>query len=329
MYHYYVHYNGWSSSHDEWMREDVLDPLLPEERRQPEALANPPPSRSSKSNHLIYDPSVSDRVIQNLLQQKDSGGSPRKQAPLSPSSPAAAKKPGRKPLSATSVRAAEYHNNFTSSSTSEEEEAASELMELEYFSALAQQSRNRSDVPARQTTTCRPTQQQPLPPAVSYPIRSDPGLGIAKIVQDKRDRPHEQDLIHCNRLHTHPLNLSHEDNENERQMVAKLLSSIKMNVTRDEVLQGLSTAADSQVRSAKTITKQTDLTPVCKEALEDPRSLEDIHESLINLQSSLLSMQSQFKHTMKALKKHHNITQLPPAPLVQKKTVSTRRSGNH
>ena len=46
---YYVHYNGWNSSHDEWMREDVLDPLLAEERRFPESLPNPPASRSSKS----------------------------------------------------------------------------------------------------------------------------------------------------------------------------------------------------------------------------------------------------------------------------------------
>lgn len=53
---YYVHYNGWSSSHDEWMPEDVLSPLIDDEKRNPESLTNPPPSRSSKSNRIIEDP---------------------------------------------------------------------------------------------------------------------------------------------------------------------------------------------------------------------------------------------------------------------------------
>jgi ParB-like chromosome segregation protein Spo0J len=52
---YYVHYNGWSTSHDEWMPEKVISSLLPEEDGNPEMLSNPPPSRSSKSNHIIAD----------------------------------------------------------------------------------------------------------------------------------------------------------------------------------------------------------------------------------------------------------------------------------
>lgn len=52
---YYVHYNGWSNSHDEWMPEKVISKLLPEESENAEALPNPPPSRSSKSNHIISD----------------------------------------------------------------------------------------------------------------------------------------------------------------------------------------------------------------------------------------------------------------------------------
>ncbi|PJF20013.1 ARID/BRIGHT DNA-binding domain-containing protein [Paramicrosporidium saccamoebae] len=53
---YYVHYNGWSNSHDEWMPEPVLSKLLPTEVGNPEKLFNPQPTRSSKSNHIIGDP---------------------------------------------------------------------------------------------------------------------------------------------------------------------------------------------------------------------------------------------------------------------------------
>jgi hypothetical protein len=53
---YYVHYNGWSNSHDEWMPESVLSKLLPGEAGNPEKLFNPQPTRSSKSNHIIGDP---------------------------------------------------------------------------------------------------------------------------------------------------------------------------------------------------------------------------------------------------------------------------------
>lgn len=53
---YYVHYNGWSSSHDEWMPEEVLGELIGSERDDPENLQNPAPSRSSKSNRIIEDP---------------------------------------------------------------------------------------------------------------------------------------------------------------------------------------------------------------------------------------------------------------------------------
>ncbi len=317
MYNYYVHYNGWNSSHDEWMREDVLDPLLPEERRNPESLPNPPASRSSKSNHLIYDPSVSDRVIQNLISQKEGGSSsPKKQAPLSPNSPAGAKKPGRKPLNYSSPTASDYQNY---NSPSEEEEAANELMELEYFSTISQRSRTRSsDAPSRQPPSYRP------PPTINYPMRADPGEGIAKLLGDKRDRPHEMDLIHRNRLHTHVLTPGKEDNEEERKMMARLLSSMRMKVSRNELVQDTKMDADTVVSSSKI--KASQKTDVSKEALEDSRSLDDIQDSLTNLQSSLLTMQSQFKHTMKVLKKHHNVATLPPAPPLNKKTISTRRS---
>lgn len=52
---YYIHYNGWSTSHDEWMPENVLQLLNDEERENPKNLQNPPPSRSSKSNYLVDD----------------------------------------------------------------------------------------------------------------------------------------------------------------------------------------------------------------------------------------------------------------------------------
>ena len=54
-FEYYVHYNGWSNSHDEWMPESVIDPLtVEEEAAGPETLSNPAPTRSSKSNRIIY-----------------------------------------------------------------------------------------------------------------------------------------------------------------------------------------------------------------------------------------------------------------------------------
>lgn len=54
-FEYYVHYNGWSNSHDEWMPEAVIGPLTGEEEAAgPETLSNPAPTRSSKSNRIIY-----------------------------------------------------------------------------------------------------------------------------------------------------------------------------------------------------------------------------------------------------------------------------------
>lgn len=53
---YYIHYNGWSTSHDEWMPQEVLGKLLEGEKGEPENLVNPQPNRSSKSNHIIGDP---------------------------------------------------------------------------------------------------------------------------------------------------------------------------------------------------------------------------------------------------------------------------------
>ena len=53
---YYIHYNGWSNSHDEWMIESVLDKLLPKEMDHPELLPNPQPNRSSRSNYIVGEP---------------------------------------------------------------------------------------------------------------------------------------------------------------------------------------------------------------------------------------------------------------------------------
>lgn len=80
------------------MREDVLDPLLEVEMDSPEMLSNPPPSRSSKSNHLIYDPTVSEKVIHNLVSSQKPPSPKPTQNPLSPASPAAFKK-NRRPTS--------------------------------------------------------------------------------------------------------------------------------------------------------------------------------------------------------------------------------------
>lgn len=53
---YYIHYNGWSNSHDEWIPEEALSRLLPEETQYPQRLVNPQPTRSSKSNNIIGSP---------------------------------------------------------------------------------------------------------------------------------------------------------------------------------------------------------------------------------------------------------------------------------
>lgn len=58
---YYIHYNGWSTSHDEWMPENVLLPLDENEESNPKVLTNPPPSRSSKSNYLLEDGSLHEK----------------------------------------------------------------------------------------------------------------------------------------------------------------------------------------------------------------------------------------------------------------------------
>lgn len=87
---YYVHYNGWSTSHDEWMPEHVLEALRPEEKGTPADLANPSPTRSSKSNYIIYDPLISERHQQRMaavVTGQSSGPATPKSAKRKRSSP--------------------------------------------------------------------------------------------------------------------------------------------------------------------------------------------------------------------------------------------------
>lgn len=286
------------------MREDVLDPLLDDERGSPELLANPPPSRSSKSNHLIYDPTVSEKVISNLVQK-----SPKPtQNPLSPASPAAVKK---------SRKAAGVVNYYESGYgvSSEEEDAANELiMGMERY---ANSSRQRDEPVSRyQARTVE---------VLKYPMRSDPGEDIAKILEDKRDRPHEQDLIHRNRLHTHVLmNNGYDEDERERRMIAELLKSVKIKIEAGDLHKEVE--VQEKPREQPKMSKSSRSNSNLKDS-NDPRSLHDIQESLVSLQASLLATQTSYKHTMKALKKHHNVQELPPLPVQSKKNfISTRRN---
>lgn len=297
------------------MREDVLDPLLETESGDADTLANPPPSRSSKSNHLIYDPTVSDKVLTNLVASQKS---PKvNQNPLSPSSPAASKKNRKSAAGGSSMVA--YYDSYSSGgpSTSEEEEAASELISgLERFSGGNQQQRSHQP----QQPVYRPVE------ILRYPMRSDPGDDIAKILEDKRNRPHEQDVIHRNRLHTHILmGNSCVDDERERIMIAELLKSVKIKIEaagdRNNEISNLDHSMPTKSQSKSRISTQVNDS-------NDPRSLNDIQESLVSLQTSLLATQNSYKHTMKALKKHHDVTVLPASLPVQSKKISvgTRRS---
>lgn len=301
------------------MREEVLDPLLATELRSPEHLQNPAPSRSSKSNHLIFDASVSEKVITNLIssQQKEPK-SPKTNygQPLSPASPAATKKINKK-VNASSSYASSSNNN---TSNSEEEEAANELLEMEeLYSAVG--SRNIESATPSAASVRRPAQQRPAE-IIHFPMRSDPGENIAKILTEKRNRPHEQDLIHRNRLHTHVLigNLNDSDAK-ERDIIANLLGSIKSKVLQVDapvipVIQNKSPSSSSLKKSSS------------REVLEDSRSLKDIQEGLVNLQSSLLAINSEYKNTMRVLKKHHGVDTLPPPPKLplKKSIITTRRS---
>lgn len=290
------------------MREDVLDPLLDDERGAPELLANPPPSRSSKSNHLIYDPTVSEKVISNLVQK-----SPKPtQNPLSPASPAAFKK---------SRKVAGVINYYESSGygvSSEEEEAANELiMGMERYANNS--SRQRDDSVSR---------YQPRPvEVIKYPMRSDPGEDIAKILEDKRDRPHEQDLIHRNRLHTHVLmNNGYDEDERERRMIAELLKSVKIKIEAGDFHRKVEVQEKAKPKEQPKMSKSRSNSNL-KDS-NDPRSLHDIQESLVSLQASLLATQTSYKHTMKALKKHHNVQELPPLPVQSKKSFINTRSNS-
>lgn len=304
------------------MREDVLDPLLDDERAAPEMLANPPPSRSSKSNHLIYDPNVSEKVINNLVAQK----SPKPmQNPLSPASPAAFKK-SRK--AASNVSGFNYYESGFGPS-SEEEEAANELiMGIERYSSSFR-SQKEYEAPSRnyQTQVYKPVE------VLRYPMRSDPGEDIAKILEDKRNRPHEQDLIHCNRLHTHVLMKNgFDEDERERRMIAELLKSVKIKIQAEEVHEKVDlNESQKEVKMTKSKSNNNLNNNSRKESqYNDPRSLHDIQESLVSLQTSLLATQNSYKHTMRALKKHHGVQVLPPLPVQSKKSfISTRRSSEH
>lgn len=309
-----MHYNGWNSSHDEWMREDVLDPLESSERKSPDLLTNPPPSRSSKSNHLIYDPTISEKVINNL-QSTQNNRPPQKlsmQNPLSPASPASFKK-NRK-------------NNYESSGD-EEILAANELI-----SGMERSTREYRDEQRTFNTNNRNYQHQkdtyrPVE-ILKYPMRSDPGEDIAKILEDKRNGSHEQDLIHRNRLHTHVLMGcgNNIDDEGERRMIAELLGSVKIKIEEESEDDKIS-EEPVKISTSRSANKIKEPVESSSNLLNDPRNLHDIQESLVSLQASLLATQTSYKHAMKALKKHHNIQALPPMPPQSKKnTTGTRRS---
>ena len=301
------------------MREDVLDPLNDDEKGAPELLANPPPSRSSKSNHLIYDPTVSEKVISNLVQK-----SPKPmQNPLSPASPAAFKK---------SRKVASGYNYYDSGvgPSSEEEEAANELiMGMERYVNGSQRGQQQREEPVSRNHNHQQHQQQtkiyrPVE-VLKYPMRSDPGEDIAKILEDKRHKPHEQDLIHRNRLHTHVLMKNgNEEGGRERRMIAELLKSVKIRIEADDLHQEVE--MQEKPKEQPKMSKSRSSTQNLKD-IKDPRSLHDIQESLVSLQASLLATQTSYKHTMRALKKHHGVQVLPPLPVqIKKGFISTRRS---
>lgn len=292
------------------MREDVLDPLLDEERSAPELLANPPPSRSSKSNHLIYDPTVSEKVIHNLVSTLKPPKSI--QNPLSPASPASHKK---------SKKSAEVSGFYGISS--EEEEAANELI-----SGMERYAATNAAISIRSVNNNNSSTHRPPTEVLRYPMRSDPGEDIAKILEDKRDRPHEQDLIHRNRLHTHVLmGNEYDECERERQLVAELLKSVKVKLEAGS--NDVSVPVDPIEMDIKPKTKTSYRS---NSSMDDPRSLHDIQESLVSLQASLLATQNSYKHAIKALKKHHNVQTLPPPPpppsQAKKNVIGTRRSSD-
>ena len=304
------------------MREDVLDPLLENENDDPESLANPPPSRSSKSNHLIYDPTISEKVITSLVASQKS---PKiNQNPLSPASPAALKKSRKGAVGGSSMTA--YYDSYSSGglSTSEEEEAANELIMGLERCAGAGEGRH----PPR--TNVQPPVYRPVE-VLRYPMRSDPGEDIAKILEDKRDRPHELDLIHRNRLHTHVLmGNTYDEDGRERRIIAELLKSVKIKIEavedqRKNDMEEEHTGNGNKKSSG--LTKSRSSASIKDSSMNDPRSLNDIQESLVSLQASLLATQNSYKHTMKALKKHHNIQILPSLPpQTRKNFISTRRN---
>lgn len=298
------------------MREDVLDPLLSTERDDPESLINPPPSRSSKSNHLIFDPNVSEKIISNLVSSQKS---PKNyQNPLSPASPNSNKK--NRKTAALGSSMASYYDSYSSggtSSTSEEEEAANEL--LAGMERYAANQRNNYYYP--QQPAYKPVE------VLRYPMRSDPGEDIAKILEEKRGRPHEQDLIHRNRLHTHVLmGKFYEESDRERKIVAELLKSVKTKIQSEE--QHKDVSLEDPIGNNKKQNTPRNSTISKDSSLNDPRNLHDIQESLVSLQASLLATQNSYKHTMKALKKHHDVHVLPPTPVQTKKNIiGTRRGG--
>jgi len=310
---YYVHYNGWNSSHDEWMREDVVDPLLPSETRNPEMLPNPAPSRSSKSNHLILDANVPGKVLSFVLQQQQSPVKVKPQVQslqhLSPISPAVTAKRGRK----LSLSYAGF-DSFGDTTTSEEEEAATDLLEMTII------RHNTSTEPKTHREPVAIQTRHVQTEFLDYPMRSNVGKSISSIVESRQYRPHEADLIHRNRIHTHIL-IDNGDRgfseDREREIIAVLLSSIQTNIPANSILP-------SPAEAEKQIEKPS-LRAAIEASSSDPRELSEIEASVNTLQSTLLSLKNEYKHTMHALKRYHNVQSLP-ASSVKKASISTRRS---
>ena len=108
-------------------------------------------------------------------------------------------------------------------------------------------------------------------------------------------------------------------------MVAELLKSVKIRIEAEDQHPrdaGLDEEAAS-IKKTNTLSRSRNSND---SSMDDPQKSSRYSRKFGESAGFLLATQNNYKHTMKALKKHHNIQELPPLPPQSKKNLTRRSS---
>jgi hypothetical protein len=265
---YYVHYNGWSSSHDEWMPEEVLGPLVGSEQDSPENLVNPAPSRSSKSNRIIEEP---------LLV-------PGERPLLTISGPGSRVSSGQ-----TTPKMKRKNNDVSSSGLSGEDEFYEDgnaSVDVDQRRSSSLSLRNQKAINNILATLISPLDRAPLTP--------DWDLVRQEMLESELDNKGENQMT-IREFHVN--HNAHSSVPQYREFVdIEELKFMEENVFDFEPGKVMLAARLEKVKQANKKT-ESNVNP----AYADPRSLEEIRQSVETLEAQLQELHRQYKRNSRLL----------------------------